>query len=128
MSRITIGATSVAVAALATMSMAPAAQATATPYVNLSLKTTYHGVTEHGTLKCDPPRGDHGSPAEACEVVLAADGDFAALSYSDRVCTQQYDPVYAEVRGWYGDEYVIWDGVYGNPCQLAATAGPVFDI
>ncbi|CAL9316897.1 subtilase-type protease inhibitor [Streptomyces sp. SudanB25_2051] len=82
------------------------------------------------TLTCAPtPGGTHPAPAEACAELRAVNGEFSALrGDQERACVKIYDPVVAIAEGVWEGKRVRYERTFGNTCDLANQAGPVFSF
>lgn len=82
------------------------------------------------TLTCAPtPGGTHPSPAEACAELRAVGGEFSALrGDQERACVKIYNPVVATAEGVWEGQRVRYERTFGNTCDLANQAGPVFSF
>ncbi|MEU8888657.1 SSI family serine proteinase inhibitor [Streptomyces sp. NPDC048442] len=124
---------SAAVAAVALLTLTPAATAVAgshpTPERGLLLTVSHADSTwiRGVGLQC-PPRsgGRHPEARAACNALTWARGDFDALPGDPHVCTKQYDPVTATADGTWHGRTVHWAKTFGNACMLDAETGPVF--
>ncbi|MFI9600294.1 subtilase-type protease inhibitor [Streptomyces sp. NPDC052043] len=88
-----------------------------------------HAVPERAvTLSCAPmPFGTHPAAREACAELRGADGDFGALTPSDRVaCTREYNPVVVTAQGVWQGRRVTYERTYANECVKNASATSVF--
>ncbi|MET9419068.1 SSI family serine proteinase inhibitor [Streptomyces klenkii] len=84
---------------------------------------------QFSVLICPPSRRGNHRSAEACSALESVNGDFGSLSWNlSKICTKEYNPVVVTALGKWNDEPVAWKHVYGNPCELRAHTGPVFDF
>ncbi|SFB27970.1 Subtilisin inhibitor-like [Amycolatopsis marina] len=85
-----------------------------------------NGSAKSVVLHCDPATGNHPSPAEACDALADADGDFEDLETQEVACALIYSPVQATAHGhWRGDP-VVFETVYPNACVAGAESSGVF--
>jgi hypothetical protein len=102
-----------------------AAMARAETSLTLSVQTGQQ--TSERTLRCNPPAGNHPSPAAACDALAAAGGDFTKLrGQPGMMCFDIYDPVSAHARGVYNGTPVDFQHTYSNRCDLDRRTSPVF--
>ncbi|MBE9375803.1 hypothetical protein IQ251_15235 [Saccharopolyspora sp. HNM0983] len=80
------------------------------------------------TLNCEPSGGTHPAADTACDALITADGDFAALPVEPRACTLQYDPVTVHASGTWHGEPIHFQQDYPNRCAAASESGGVFDF
>jgi hypothetical protein len=77
------------------------------------------GNPQTWTLRCDPARGTHPKPAEACARLTALAGPFAPPAPGE-ICTEQYGgPQEALIEGTYRGERVRFALSRTNGCEIA---------
>lgn len=74
-------------------------------------------------LRCDPPGGAHPRKAMACRSLARVGGDPARLTPAARMCTMEYAPVTAQVKGTWQGRRVNWSHRFGNTCDMHRTTG-----
>ena len=80
-------------------------------------------------LQCASPGGTHPRAAEACHHLEPVSGDLADLKVSRRVvCTRRYDPVTVSGSGMWDGHHLWFERTFGNPCELHAYTGAVFNF
>ncbi|WP_101258189.1 subtilase-type protease inhibitor [Streptomyces barkulensis] len=81
-------------------------------------------------LRCSPaPGGTHPAPAEACDELRSADGEFASLlEPGDRMCPMVWDPVTVTADGVWEGRRVSYTHTFPNSCVMADTAPAVFSF
>lgn len=80
-------------------------------------------------LRCEPTGGTHTNATDACDDLIAANGDFSKLPGDPDVqfCTLEFQPVKATARGVWRGKPVSWRSEsYPNRCAMNAALGPVF--
>ncbi|GAA4819200.1 SSI family serine proteinase inhibitor [Tomitella cavernea] len=87
--------------------------------------------TDAAGLICPPDVGTHPDPAQACDSIRKAGGNFEALPRDMHVlCPMIYMPTPARAVGvWVdagGPRIVDYSHTYGNGCVAAAASGGVF--
>ncbi|WP_305786301.1 SSI family serine proteinase inhibitor [Symbioplanes lichenis] len=82
----------------------------------------YAGAVE---LRCKPAAGAHPRKKTACQELTAAKGNPAKLKPRAGMCTMQYDPVTATVRGTWRGGQVAWSKTFGNACAMRLAMGDV---
>ncbi|RFU43331.1 hypothetical protein DZF91_01760 [Actinomadura logoneensis] len=96
----------------------------------LRLTLTYPGRDTSGArtvlLRCDPPGGDHPSPARACAELAAHHGAFDHQPDHNQLCPMIYRPVIARASGWWRGRDVHFRKQYGNDCVMHSRTGAVF--
>ena len=76
-------------------------------------------------LRCDPPRGAHPRKAQACRSLARAGGDPQRLRAAPLMCTMEYAPITARVRGTWRGHQVNWSHTFGNRCVMHRATGPL---
>jgi hypothetical protein len=80
------------------------------------------------TLTCAPIGGTHTSAAAACAVLAAANGDPAAITPADVMCTMEYAPVKVKVAGRWNGKAVKYSETFSNNCRTNAEGGALFQL
>ena len=84
------------------------------------------------TLRCDPPKGDHPQPAQACAALEKAGAGIFDPVPDDQACTMIFGgPQTANIRGSYDGERVNANFSRSNGCEIdrwEALGTTVFDI
>ena len=79
-------------------------------------------------LHCDPARGGHPKPAQACATLQKVGGRPGRIRAADTMCTMLYAPVTAQITGtWRGHE-IAWTQSYGNTCEMNRATGVLFQF
>ncbi|MBB5627691.1 SSI family serine proteinase inhibitor [Sphaerisporangium krabiense] len=80
-------------------------------------------------LQCGPAGGTHPHASDACRLLDKVHGDISELHASrDTACTKQYDPITISAVGVWDNHHHTVERTFGNPCELRATTGAVFDF
>jgi hypothetical protein len=74
-------------------------------------------------LRCDPAGGAHPRKVQACRTLARVGGDPARLVPAARMCTMEYAPVTARIRGTWQGRGVNWSHRFGNSCDMHRTTG-----
>jgi hypothetical protein len=74
-------------------------------------------------LRCDPAGGAHPKKAQACRSLARVGGNPARLRPAARMCTMEYAPVTAQVKGTWQGRKVNWSHKFGNTCDMHRTTG-----
>jgi hypothetical protein len=74
-------------------------------------------------LGCHPPRGGHPKKAQACRSLARAGGDPRRLAPAGGMCTMEYAPITAQVKGTWQGRRINWSHRYGNSCVMHRTTG-----
>ena len=74
-------------------------------------------------LRCEPAGGAHPRKAQACRSLARAGGDPARLTPAALMCTMEYAPVTAQVKGTWKGRKVNWTHRFGNTCDMNRTTG-----
>jgi hypothetical protein len=74
-------------------------------------------------LRCDPAGGAHPKKVKACQSLARVGGDPARLSPAARMCTMEYAPITAQVKGTWQGRKVNWSHKFGNSCDMHRTTG-----
>ena len=74
-------------------------------------------------LRCDPAGGAHPKKAGACRSLAGVGGDPARLRPAPLLCTMEYAPVTAQVKGTWHGRRVNWSHKFGNTCDMHRTTG-----
>jgi hypothetical protein len=75
------------------------------------------------TLRCDPAGGGHPKKVKACRSLAGVGGDPARLRPAARMCTMEYAPITAQVKGTWRGRKVNWSHKFGNACDMHRTTG-----
>ena len=102
--------------------------ASACPDTSLTLTVaSLDGDAETVQLACEPAGGSHPNATQACEDIVAAQGDFDSLTADESTaCTMEYRPVVATAEGTWRGEPISWQREFGNGCTLRTATGTVF--
>ncbi|HZG04534.1 MAG TPA: SSI family serine proteinase inhibitor [Streptomyces sp.] len=130
--------TAAVAAAGAAALLLPAAPAIATaagpapePRTELVLAVTpgRHSPGTKATLECEPAGGSHPTAQDACDKLIAVDGDFGALKPAPGLgCTDEYDPVTAVAQGTWRGEEVSFTKEFTNLCRAVVGTDLVFRL
>lgn len=106
-----------------------ASASTETSYLTLTVAAP-EGAATTVELECEPAGGTHPDAKAACEELVLAQGDFAALAAQQELtaCTLEYQPVIVVADGAWRGEPVTWDSDFGNRCALRSATGTVFEF
>ena len=74
-------------------------------------------------LRCDPAGGAHPRKVEACRSLARVGGDPSRLTPAPLMCTMEYAPVTAQVKGTWQGRTVDWSHKFGNRCDMHRTTG-----
>jgi hypothetical protein len=74
-------------------------------------------------LRCDPAGGAHPKKVKACRSLAAVGGDPSRLTPAPMMCTMEYAPVTAQVKGTWRGRPVNWSHKFGNRCDMHRTTG-----
>lgn len=74
-------------------------------------------------LQCDPAGGAHPQKARACRTLARVGGDPSRLTPAARMCTMEYAPITAQVKGTWRGRAVDWSRKFGNSCDMHRTTG-----
>lgn len=74
-------------------------------------------------LRCDPVGGAHPKKAQACRSLARVGGNPGRLAPAARMCTMEYAPVTAQVKGTWQGRKVNWSKKFGNSCDMHRTTG-----
>ena len=74
-------------------------------------------------LRCNPAGGAHPKKVKACRALARVGGDPARLRPAARLCTMEYAPVTAQVKGTWQGRRVDWSHRFGNACDMHRTTG-----
>ncbi|MGW2602194.1 SSI family serine proteinase inhibitor [Streptomyces klenkii] len=121
----------VATVALATTSAAATGNNCPAPFLKLS--SAHTGISPHSApettvlLGCNPPRGTHKNPSEACGVLERAKWDLKNLKAEDSpVCTMEYSPVTVSADGELDGHEIHWTHTYDNSCLMLRETNNLF--
>jgi hypothetical protein len=80
-------------------------------------------------LQCTSPGGTHPRATEACRLLEPVSGDLADLKASrDVACTKRYEPVTVSGSGMWDGQHMWFERTFGNPCEVKAYTGAVFNF
>jgi hypothetical protein len=74
-------------------------------------------------LRCDPAGGVHPRKVQACRSLARVGGNPGRLTPAARMCTTEYAPITARVRGTWQGRKVNWSRAFGNRCDMHRTTG-----
>ena len=74
-------------------------------------------------LRCDPAGGAHPEKVKACRSLARVGGNPARLSPAARMCTMEYAPITAQVKGTWQGRKVNWSHKFGNSCDMRRATG-----
>ncbi|WP_414169653.1 subtilase-type protease inhibitor [Streptoverticillium reticulum] len=89
------------------------------------------GIQRAVTLNCTPgPSGTHPAAKAACADLRSAGGDFEKLTTvkTGVLCTKEWNPVIVTAQGVWEGQRVNFDKVFGNPCEMKAAKGTLFEF
>ncbi|WP_212999104.1 SSI family serine proteinase inhibitor [Winogradskya consettensis] len=69
-------------------------------------------------LRCDPAGGPHPKKGKACKALAKAHGDPDKIKPTGAMCTMEYSPITATVKGQWHGKKVDWSKTYGNRCEM----------
>ena len=114
-------------AAAAVLLLAGDPAAAATPK-KTELTVSYLAAAGHAAavkLRCDPAGGAHPQKAKACRSLRRVGGNPARLTPGPLMCTMEYAPVTAQIRGTWQGRKVNWSHRFGNSCDMHRTTGVI---
>ena len=74
-------------------------------------------------LRCDPAGGGHPKKGKACQALAKVGGNPAKLKPSQVMCTLEYAPITAEIKGKWRGKKVAWTQKFGNTCEMTRKTG-----
>ncbi|AGZ40267.1 SSI family serine proteinase inhibitor [Actinoplanes friuliensis] len=74
-------------------------------------------------LRCDPAGGAHPKKVKACQTLTRINGNPARLKPAEMMCTMEYAPITAEIKGTWQGRKVDWSRTFGNRCDMIRTTG-----
>lgn len=86
------------------------------------------GYASAVVLGCNPVSGVHPAGAAACATLAKAGGNPGKIKPAAVMCTLEYAPITAQVKGTWKGAKVNWSKRYGNRCELARATGAVFSF
>ncbi|MFI5933387.1 SSI family serine proteinase inhibitor [Actinoplanes sp. NPDC051494] len=113
---------------LSTVLLAAAAAPAEAAAPRTELRLSYQaeaGYAAAVVLRCDPAGGPHPRKGNACKALAKAGGDPARLKPAKAMCTMEYSPVTAAVRGSWRGTKIDWSRTFGNACQMRVATGIV---
>lgn len=97
--------------------------------ISRASQTNPGAMDKQVTLACDPDRGTHPRPHEACEALRRVHWDIAALPGDPhRLCPLYFSPATATAKGVALGRLVNFRQTYTNSCFLHKALTPVFDF
>ncbi|WP_203834719.1 SSI family serine proteinase inhibitor [Winogradskya humida] len=123
----TLGLSAVLVLATASPAIAHSAASSAQPVVSSArpkqseLEVSYladAGYAAAVVLRCDPAGGPHPKKGKACKALAKAHGDPGKIKPTKAMCTMEYAPITAAVKGQWHGKKVDWSKTYGNRCEM----------
>ncbi|HET6530621.1 MAG TPA: SSI family serine proteinase inhibitor [Actinoplanes sp.] len=109
------------------LTLAVADPAAAAPKTRLVLSYMAEaGYAAAVTLRCEPAGGAHPKPARACTTLRKAGGKPGRIEPAQMMCTLEYAPITAEVRGSWRGKAVRWSKTFPNRCDLTRATGILF--
>ena len=112
-------------AAILLLAATPASAAVAAP-PRTSLTVSYTaeaGFAAAVLLRCDPVGGGHPKKAQACRSLARVSGDPGRLAPAPMMCTMEFAPITAQVKGTWQGRKVNWSKKFGNRCDMHRTTG-----
>ncbi|MEU8230899.1 SSI family serine proteinase inhibitor [Actinoplanes sp. NPDC048967] len=104
--------------------VAPPASAAAAKKTDLTVSYLAEaGYAAAVKLRCDPAGGAHPKKVKACRSLAAVGGDPSRLTPAPMMCTMEYAPVTAQVKGTWRGRPVNWSHKFGNRCDMHRTTG-----
>ncbi|MFG1877518.1 SSI family serine proteinase inhibitor [Sphaerisporangium sp. NPDC049003] len=80
-------------------------------------------------LQCASPGGTHPRATEACRLLEPVKGDLGDLKISsDTACAKRYEPMTVSASGMWDGHHLYFERTFGNPCELRAYTGAVFNF
>jgi hypothetical protein len=79
-------------------------------------------------LRCYPTGGTHPKRAAACRVLAKIHGDPELLKPAALMCTLEYAPVTAQIKGTWKGRGVDWSRRFGNRCEMRRTTDVLLDF
>ncbi|MFC4588159.1 subtilase-type protease inhibitor [Sphaerisporangium corydalis] len=80
-------------------------------------------------LQCPAPGGTHPRSAEACRLLEPVSGDLGGLKISSGAsCAHRYQPTTVSASGMWDGQHLWFERTFGNPCELRAYTGAVFNF
>jgi hypothetical protein len=74
-------------------------------------------------LRCDPVGGVHPKKVQACRSLSRIKGNPARLRPAPLLCTMEYAPITARIKGTWHGRAVNWSRKFGNTCDMTRTTG-----
>lgn len=80
-------------------------------------------------LQCPAQSGTHPRASEACKALDPVSGDLGDLKISsDSACGRKYEPITVSASGLWDGNRLWFERTFGNPCELRAYTGSVFNF
>ena len=112
------------IAAAILMLTATPAGAAATQRTSLTVSYAAEaGFAAAVVLRCDPAGGAHPKKVQACRSLARVGGNPGRLAPAARMCTMEYAPITAQVKGTWQGRKVNWSKKFGNQCDMHRTTG-----
>ena len=93
------------------------------------LTLSYTAAAGHAAavvLTCDPAGGVHPEAKRVCKALAKVSGDPSRMKAAKVMCTLEFAPVTAEVKGKWRGKTVTWSHTFGNACDLNRATGVLF--
>ncbi|MEU7902376.1 SSI family serine proteinase inhibitor [Actinoplanes sp. NPDC049118] len=102
--------------------------AAGTPAAKEKTELTLSRMSDNGyatavVLRCHPAGGGHPKKVKACRLLAKVDGDPSKLEPAPTMCTLEYAPVTAQIKGTWQGRRVDWSRRFGNRCEMNRTTG-----
>jgi hypothetical protein len=78
------------------------------------------------TLSCDPAGGAHPKAAKACAALKKVSGKPGKLKPAQVMCTLEYAPITAQIKGTWKGKPLSWSQKFPNTCDLGRATGVIF--
>jgi len=99
------------------------------PYAkHLTLTVSRIGRKRTVRLGCAPVYGMHPQGAQACSLLLRAQGDPARVRLPWRACPQYYDPITVSATGTWNGRLIRYQRTFSNQCELRTATGTIFSF
>lgn len=79
-------------------------------------------------LRCHPAGGTHPKKVKACRLLTKIHGDPDRLRPAALMCTLEYAPVTAQIKGGWQGRRVDWSRRFGNRCDMRRTTGALMEF
>jgi len=74
-------------------------------------------------LRCFPAGGAHPRKVQVCRALARVGGDPARLRPAPTMCTMEYAPITAQVKGTWRGRRLDWSHRFGNACDMHRATG-----